>query len=334
MNRTAWRAALTVVSLAAIATTGWSLYAVGRHYDAPEGIAGAGVAVYDGIAYACLHLASEASSDGRSAFGARIAAVAMAGASVYLNVFHANLINGGLAAALLFAVPTIALLVVSELAWAGPRAKARAERGERPYRPPVFGGWAWVLAPKTAGGKVRERALVHIEQAGTTGAQQPATPSPYSASEVLRRRFAEMDPADAIRIAHEAQPELPPAELASMLIGYGVIVDAVQVALVLAGRPAEHRVDREEQQGATPVAPQVGGERPALTKSDAIKDVATLLGPDAQASDIASEVATKHRITVEPNFVRTVLSRAKKQAERTAQQPVDPAVGQGGEGYN
>lgn len=210
MSRNAWRFALAIVSLAALATTGWSLYAVARHYDAPKTIAVAVFLVFDGIAYACLHLASEASAAGRSAGGARLTAVGMAGVSVYLNDFHADLIHGGTPASLLFAMPTVGLLLLSELSWAGPRADARAERAEQPYRLPAFGGWAWALAPFLAGKTVKARAIHHIEQ-GPTATTAPSEPAvKHSATEVLRRRFAEMDPADAIRIAHDAHPDTPP----------------------------------------------------------------------------------------------------------------------------
>ncbi|MFG2763131.1 hypothetical protein [Streptomyces rubiginosohelvolus] len=317
MSRRAWRLALTLVSLAALATTGWSLYAVARHYDAPEIIAVAVFLVFDGIAYACLHLASEASAAGRSAFGARLTAVGMAGVSVYLNRFHAELIDGGTPAFLLFAIPTVGLLLLSELSWAGPRAEARAARTEQPYRLPAFGGWAWALAPRLAGRTVKARAVHHIEHGPPAPPEPaPATPVRHSATEVLRRRFAEMDPADAIRVAHDAHPDAPPAELASMLITYGVIVDAVQVALVLHGQPDEVTVDRDDADDApddADDAPQVGGP-PALTKAQAILQAAAVLGPDFKAADVVDRVKRINRITVAPAYVRTVLSR-EKQAE-------------------
>ncbi|MEV6571850.1 hypothetical protein [Streptomyces sp. NPDC051577] len=321
----AWRAALTVVSLAALATTGWSLYAVGRHYEAPEVIAAAAVAVFDGIAYACQHLASEASKAGRSAVGARLATLAMAGTSVYLNDFHAELIHGGAAATVLFSVPTLALLAVSELAWAGPRAEARAKRGELPYRPPAFGGWAWLLAPGKAGRAVKDRALEHIETAGTP-AGPPGPPLKHSATEVLRRRFAEMDPADAIRIGHDAQPEMPPAELASLLVTYGVIVDPVQVALVLGAEEPRITVERDDALDTEPDAPLVKPPQ-AIDKAQAIRDAAAFLGPKPKAAVIVEHVARINRITVDEPYVRTVLSRAKRKpktqsdAERTGFYP-------------
>lgn len=314
MKPNAWRFALTIVSLAALATTGWSLYAVARHYDAPEIIAVAVFLVFDGIAYACLHLASEASAAGRSAVGARLTAVGMAGVSVYLNRFHAELIDGGTPAFLLFAIPTVGLLLLSELSWAGPRAEARAARAEQPYRLPSYGGWAWALAPRLAGRTVKARAVHHIEHGPPlTPEPAPAVPVRHSATEVLRRRFAEMDPADAIRVAHDAHPDAPPAELASMLITYGVIVDAVQVALVLHGQPDEVTVDRDDADDApddADDAPQVGGT-PALTKTQAILQAADVLGPDFKAADVVDRVKRINRITVKAAYVRTVLSREK-----------------------
>lgn len=311
MNRGSWRAALTLVSLAALATTGWSLYAVARHYDAPKVIAIAVFLVFDGIAYACLHLASEASAAGRSAFGARATAAGMAGVSVYLNRFHADLIHGGTPAFLLFAIPTIGLLLLSELSWAGPRAEARAARAEQPYRMPTFGGWAWALAPRLAGRTVKARAIAHIEHDPVTPTPEP--PVKHTATEVLRRRFAEMDPADAIRIAHDAHPDTPPAELASMLVTYGVVVDAVQVALVLAGRPARVTLDREDADDAPDDADDAPQVSPlALTKKQAVLDAVTALrhGPFT-STDVVERVKRVNRITVKPAYVRTVLSREK-----------------------
>ncbi|BBA99259.1 hypothetical protein RVR_5800 [Actinacidiphila reveromycinica] len=323
MTRTGagWRLALFVVSVAALATTGWSLYAVARHYQAPQGIAGAAVAVFDGIAYACLHLASDASANGRSAFGPRLTALAMASTSVYLNINHAHLIHGGRPAAVFFAVPTLGLLAVSEMSWAGPRAARRAELGERPYRPPVFGGIAWVLAPMLAGRTVKARAVDHIEHGGRPA---PSGAAPRSATEVLRSRFAEMDPGDAVRIAHDAQPGLPPAELAALLVTYGVIVDAVQVALVLSDTQQRITVERGDAPGPEADAVQVG-ELPPVTLTGAIVDAAAELGPEAKSADIASLVEMRHRITVDDGYVRTVLHRESKKAAGD--------VGQGGGGY-
>lgn len=149
---------------------------------------------------------------------------------------------------------------------------------------------------------------------GTVTETVTVAPAKHSATEVLRRRFAEMDPADAIRIAHDAHPDAPPAELASMLITYGVIVDAVQVALVLYGTPSEISVERPEGGDAGEAhhdAPQVGGSAEA-NKTKAILEAAAVLGPHATSADVADQVLRINRIAVKPNYVRTTLSREAK----------------------
>lgn len=160
-------------------------------------------------------------------------------------------------------------------------------------------------------------------------APQPVAPVRHSATEVLRRRFAEMDPADAIRIAHDAHPDTPPAELASLLIAYGVIVDAVQVALVLGGTPERITLERDDADEAprdTPGdahdAPQVTGP-PALTKAQAILEAAAVLGPAFKAADVVDRVQRINRITVKPEYVRTVLSRDKKTGPDSGDRPME-----------
>ena len=156
---------------------------------------------------------------------------------------------------------------------------------------------------------------------GTPAAQQETKPArPTSAQEILRRRFAEMDPADAVRIAHDAQPDMPPAELASLLVSYGVVIDPVQVALTLHGRPAEYEVHRVD----APDAPQVKALDP-VTVEGAIVEAASALGPDASAREIAEHVARNRRLVVTEPYVRTALSRAAKKA--TPDTPAQPMEG-------
>ncbi|MEV1087996.1 conjugal transfer protein [Streptomyces microflavus] len=155
---------------------------------------------------------------------------------------------------------------------------------------------------------------------------ETATEAPvkHSATEVLRRRFAEMDPADAIRVAHDAHPDAPPAELASMLITYGVVVDAVQVALVLYGAPPNVTVERDRDDDAGDAhhdAPQVGAGVDA-NKTKAILEAAAALGPDVSSSDVADRVKRINGITVKPNYVRTTLSREAKKA-KPARRPME-----------
>ncbi|MFJ3088944.1 conjugal transfer protein [Streptomyces sp. NPDC086838] len=167
-------------------------------------------------------------------------------------------------------------------------------------------------------------ALADMYALPATTAAKTAPPVKHSATEVLRRRFAEMDPAEAIRIAHDAHPDAPPAELASMLITYGVVVDAVQVALVLHGPPPAVSVERGEDGDAGDAhhdAPQVGGGADA-NKTKAILEAAAVLGPDVTSADVADRVMRINGIEVKPNYVRTTLSREAKKA-KPARRPME-----------
>ncbi|MFJ8110446.1 hypothetical protein [Streptomyces sp. NPDC096132] len=158
---------------------------------------------------------------------------------------------------------------------------------------------------------------------------KPVAPAPRSASatDVLRTRFATMDPADAIRLAAEARPDAAPGELATILGTYNVHVDAAAVALVLGNEPAQYTVDRPD----AAVAPQVR-ELPALNVQGAVEEAATALGEDASARDIAGHLERTRRLIVPENHIRTALSRAAKKTE--APPAATPGNDQMRDGYN
>ncbi|MEV8046403.1 hypothetical protein AB0P02_21520 [Streptomyces griseoluteus] len=168
-----------------------------------------------------------------------------------------------------------------------------------------------------------DAALASMYGAATAPAlEAPAEQArPASATERLRNTFADMDPAEAIRLAADARPDAAPAELATILGTYGVHVDAVVVALVLGEQPAEYRVDRP---GAG-VAPQVSPSPPALPALNlqgAIEEAATALGDDATPRDIAARLEETRRLVVPENHIRSALSRAaKKPAPQPAATP-------------
>lgn len=82
--------------------------------------------------------------------------------------------------------------------------------------------------------------------AAPTDGVAPAEPvRTASATDVLRVRFATMDPADAIRFAAEARPDADAVELAAILGTYGVTVDPVAVALVLGEQPDEEAPEED-----------------------------------------------------------------------------------------
>jgi hypothetical protein len=168
--------------------------------------------------------------------------------SVALNAKHAEHVNGGVAALLLFAAPTVALLIVADLAWAATRARRRAAEGDRPVTLPRYGMWGWLLAGEQAWKATRDRAVAHVTS--TDPIRTGSGPRPdRSATAALREHFAGMDPAEAIRLAHSAKPATPPAELAAELGSYGVHVSAVQVALVLGYQPPQVRIERPDPAG-------------------------------------------------------------------------------------
>lgn len=154
------------------------------------------------------------------------------------------------------------------------------------------------------------------------GDARPAVPAPKpaSATEVLRARFASMDPADAIRLAADARPDAPPAELAALLGTYGVPVDPVAVALVLGQRPPEYEVHRPD----APAHQQVSELEP-VNLQGAVEEAATTLGDGASPRQIAEHIARHRRLLVDEPYVRTALSRAAKKTE--PEPPAKPMEG-------
>ncbi|MEU6279489.1 hypothetical protein [Streptomyces sp. NPDC047028] len=148
----------------------------------------------------------------------------------------------------------------------------------------------------------------------------PDRPRPASATEVLRERFAAMDPAAAIRLAHDARPDAPPAELAHLLGTYGVPVDPVAVALVLGAEPPLYDVKRDD----APAHQQVSALEP-VNLQGAVEEAASILGPDVKAREIAEHLATHRRLLVDEPYIRAALSRAAKKPK--PEKPAEPMEG-------
>lgn len=146
------------------------------------------------------------------------------------------------------------------------------------------------------------------------------SPRPTSATDVLRARFADMDPADAIRFAHDARPDAPPAELAAILGTYDVHVDAVAVALILGQQPDEYEVDRPD----TPAHQQVSELEP-VNLQGAVEEAASTLGTAASPREIAEHLEQHRRLLVDEPYIRTALSRAAKKPQPEA--PAKPMEG-------
>ncbi|MGJ5898570.1 hypothetical protein ACSCBZ_42530 [Streptomyces niveiscabiei] len=145
---------------------------------------------------------------------------------------------------------------------------------------------------------------------GAEAPKSPPPPRPFSATERLRAHMAGMDPTDAIHFASAARPDAPPAELSTILGTYGITVDPVAVALVLAQRDPEYTVDRPD----AGVAPQVSA-LPALNVQGAVEEAAAFLGSSASAREIAVYLERTRRLIVPENHIRSALSRAAKKTE-------------------
>ncbi|RLU81100.1 hypothetical protein CTZ27_33195 [Streptomyces griseocarneus] len=245
-SRLVWWVSLTVIGGAAAGMTGWSLYVVAHdRYGVPGPLAAGTAAVFDGTAIACLYLAGQAIRERRSALGPHCATLGLAAVSVYLNRLHADLIGGGRGAFVLFATPTAALLVLAGLSWSAQRARLRAEDGDRPAALPKLGFWAWLLATDEAWERTKGEVAAHVsgtDKVRTPSGQAPG--KPRTAADALRAHFAALDPIEAIRLAHSARPDAPPAELANELSRYEVDVSAIEVALVLNELPPATTIQR------------------------------------------------------------------------------------------
>ncbi|MGW4695176.1 hypothetical protein ACWEO1_22670 [Kitasatospora cineracea] len=341
-----WNAAMALVRTAAAAMAGWSLYVVARHYDTPRPFALVSGLVFDGVAYLCLRAATEAVRANRSAVAPVLATIAMASVSIYLNLVHARFTGGGRPAEVLYAAPAVALLLVSAIAWTAERAAAKAQRGETPMRLPTYGAFGWLLAREQAITNLRERAVAHVTS-GASAAHQPASaPARRDHRAVLREKFAEMDPSDAIQISAASNPNLNNAELADLCADYGITVTALDVALVLGQRavpsitldrvpdpspargqqPALNRVMRRD---ATADMPQVKG----LPTAQAITLIAEQLGGlNADPKAIAKELALQDMAT-DTGYIRTALSRARAEEKATEQQRAEHERRHGNGGY-
>ncbi|KAB7850149.1 DUF2637 domain-containing protein [Streptomyces mobaraensis] len=269
-SRLVWWISLGIIGGAAAGMTGWSLYFVAHHrYGVPGLLAVGPAAVFDGTAMACLYLAGQAVRERRSALGPHLATLGMATVSIYLNRLHADLIHGGGGAFLLFAMPTVALLVLAGLSWSAQRARQRAQDGDVPVSLPKLGFWAWLLATDEAWKRTKDEVEAHVsgtDKLRPASGQAPV--KPRTAAEALRAHFATLNPVDAIRTAHSAMPTATPGQLAAELERYDIHVSAVDVAFVLGYQPPTARVDRPDAVRTAPDALASQEPKKPLTSAD------------------------------------------------------------------
>jgi hypothetical protein len=334
-----WTAAMALVRTAAALMAAWSLYVVARHYDVPVLLAIVAGLVYDGVAYVCLKLASDAVRDDRSAAAPVLATLGMAGLSVYLNLVHARFTGGGRPAEVLYASPAVALLLVSALAWTTERAAARAAQGKTPMRMPAYGFLGWTLAGRKAYKALKSQAAAHVTS-GASPTHQPASAAlpARTAEDIIAAEFAEIGPAAAVQRVAAANPAATDAEVADILATYQVSVTPGQVALLLerAAVPSV-RLDRvpqpsvaEEHPALDPArvmrgdAPQVSG----MVLADAIAAMSRHLdggGLHAEPKRVVQALALQGMST-DNAYVRTALGRARKAEKEAAEEAAAKAA--------
>ena len=127
---------------------------------------------------------------------------------------------------------------------------------------------------------------------------------------------ASRDDRAAVEAALETMPDARPLDVVAQLarVGIHVTPDLVGEMSSRFTKTSPRPVMRHE---ASADAPQVGTlqDSPApVTKSAAILAASSTLHPDASAADIAHHLA-QHGLAVDTAYVRTVLSRAAKQAQ-------------------
>ncbi|MFG3323743.1 hypothetical protein ACGF3J_37430 [Streptomyces sp. NPDC048171] len=152
-----------------------------------------------------------------------------------------------------------------------------------------------------------------------------ARPTPVTPADALRELFAEMHPADAIRLGRDAHPDMRPADLAEVLTQNGLPVTAVQVALVLSERPPEYELHRDD----APAHQQVTA-LPPVNLQGAVEEAASALGSDPKPRAIVEHIERHRRIVVDEAYVRTALSRLARRAAPPADAPVKRDEGNGG----
>lgn len=145
-----WRGAASfgVVLVVALALSWWSLYSLAvTFYDVPQILAIGVSAAFDGAALFVADLASKYARTEDSGLATKLATYLFVGASVYLNVEHAILLNYGIPGMVLFGAPPVIAGILFELYLRFIHRTEMRANGLVPKRMPVFGKLSWMMFP-------------------------------------------------------------------------------------------------------------------------------------------------------------------------------------------
>jgi hypothetical protein len=145
-----WRGAASfgVVLVVALALSWWSLYSLAvTFYDVPQILAIGVSAAFDGAALFVADLASKYARTEDSGLATKLATYLFVGASVYLNVEHAMLLDYGIPGMVLFGAPPVIAGILFELYLRFIHRSEMRSNGLVPKRMPVFGKLSWFMYP-------------------------------------------------------------------------------------------------------------------------------------------------------------------------------------------
>lgn len=324
-KKKAIRGALFLVMGAALAVGTWSIYTLLTvKFHAPAQIAFFGSGMFDIAALYFALLAQSYATSEDSGLAPRLAMFTMVSASTWTNWTHARLEGWGTVGGILLgSAPGIAE-VAFEMWHRFEHREALRQQGRVQASLPVIPGLAMLLFPVKSFKATRnavEARLTRIEVEAARLASTDAPPAERITASPATALAAARDDAQHIvitlqqprQIAPSPQPRRTPAA-----------ADAPSV-YARQERDAAPRIITVPQAASNDAGVNESLEAPhdldltALSKAAAVRAMRDA-HPDAQAQQIADALAP-HGITVNANYVRTVLSRASS---------TDPQQGTGG----
>jgi hypothetical protein len=307
-DRAALRTTTALVMVLTVVAVAWSTVSIGNVLGGGVGYLAA--SVFDVAWATCLLLEWMARfSPDKRAFPRRL------GWLLLVLTMGAIFWNGMLAHSVAMAVVGAVVSFVAKVLWLGVTKHVDKELSDPDAQ--------WVAAQisaanaKMAVAQVRRQAARIEHQAAAELLAMEAETGPTMQLLATRQEPAaavEAGPSptvrSAVRAAFATMPDATADDIVEQLARVGVDVTADTVR-DLSGTGAQHG----DAGDAHHDAPLVGAGHPGggdIAKSTAILDAASTLGGDAGAARIVDLVRRRHRLDVEPNYVRAVLSREAK----------------------
>jgi hypothetical protein len=324
-KKKAIRGALFLVMGAALAVGTWSIYTLLTvMFHAPWQIAVFGSGMFDIAALYFALLAQSYATSEDSGLAPRLAMLAMVSASTWTNWTHAHLEGWGTVGGILLgSAPGIAEIAF-EMWHRFEHREALRQQGRVQASLPVIPGLAWLFFPKKSFTVTRTAVEARLDRIEGDAAYFASPDAPHAeriTASPAAALAASHDDAQHIvitlqqprQIAPSPQPRRAPATPDAPTVYTRQNRDAAPriITVPQAASPDAHTSDGLE-------APH-DIDLTALSKAAAVRAMRDA-HPDAQAQQIADALAP-HGITVNANYVRTVLSRASS---------TDPQQGTGG----